>query len=62
VKRLIIYTPQKILLWLSKQEGEVGEECVRRGRGTFRSGSLKGRDHLIDLGVDGRIMLKWISN
>jgi len=26
---------------------------------TFWSGNLKGRDHLGDKGVDGRIILKW---
>jgi hypothetical protein len=29
-------------------------------RTKFLLGSLKGRDHLQDLGVDGRIILKWI--
>jgi hypothetical protein len=28
----------------------------------FWWGNLRGRDHLEDLGVDGRIMLKWIFN
>jgi hypothetical protein len=42
--------------------GEVGEECVRRRRGTFWLGILKERDHLIDVGVDVRIILKCISN
>jgi hypothetical protein len=26
----------------------------------FKSGNLKGRDHLEDLGIDGRIILEWI--
>jgi hypothetical protein len=26
----------------------------------FRSGDLRERDHLKDLGVDGKIILKWI--
>jgi hypothetical protein len=26
----------------------------------FGLGNLKGRDHLEDLGVDGKIILKWI--
>jgi hypothetical protein len=27
---------------------------------SFQSGKLKGRDHLEDLDVDGRIILKWV--
>jgi hypothetical protein len=26
----------------------------------FLSGNLKGRDHLADLGADGKIILEWI--
>jgi hypothetical protein len=26
----------------------------------FRLGNLKGRDHLEDLGVDGKIILEWM--
>jgi hypothetical protein len=26
----------------------------------FWSGNPKGRDHLVDVGVDGRIILEWI--
>jgi hypothetical protein len=32
----------------------------RRGTTGFWSGDLKVRDHLEDLGVDGRIILGWI--
>jgi predicted small integral membrane protein len=28
----------------------------------FQSEILKGKDHLIDLGVDGNIILKWVLN
>jgi hypothetical protein len=32
------------------------EKCAQ----IFWLGNLKGKDHLEDLGVDGRILLKWI--
>jgi hypothetical protein len=32
------------------------EKCVRG----FGGGYLKERDHLNDLGIDGRVILKWI--
>jgi len=28
----------------------------------FQSGNLKGRDHLEDIHIDGRIILKWFLN
>jgi len=43
----------------------VGVTCSTHGRGEkfieFRSDNLKGIDHLQDQGVDGRIILRWIS-
>jgi hypothetical protein len=35
----------------------MGREVVHTG---FWLGKLRGRDHLEDLGVDGRIILRWI--
>jgi hypothetical protein len=48
-----------------KKNGElmpIGIKCVRRGEvfTGFWLGSPKGRDHWEDLGVGGRITLRWI--
>jgi hypothetical protein len=36
--------------------------CVQKKRNTYkvRQGNVKERDHLEDLGIDGKITLKWI--
>jgi len=38
--------------------------CVREGRGSdgFWWGGLRERDHLVSVGIDGRIILRWILN
>jgi hypothetical protein len=45
----------KRMRW-KKHIKRIGDRCIQG----FGWGSLKERDHLEDLGVDGRIMLKWI--
>jgi putative hemolysin len=40
--------------------GHVARMVRREMRTKFWMESLKGRDHAKDLGVDGRIILKWI--
>jgi hypothetical protein len=44
----------------------IGGACGTYGRqkGAYRVlvGRLEGKNHLEDLGIDGRIMLKWIFN
>jgi hypothetical protein len=44
------------------KEDEMGGECSMYGgmrmHTKFRLGSMKGRDHLEDLGIDGRIILE----
>jgi hypothetical protein len=47
------------------KEGEVEGACIIHGRyekilQNFRRKTLKGRDHLEDMSVDWRIVLKWI--
>jgi hypothetical protein len=41
----------------------MGKACITHIRGEmhikFQSENSKGRDHLQDLGVDGRIIIKW---
>jgi hypothetical protein len=43
----------------------MGRACSTRGKGekrveSFGRQTLNGRDHLKDLGLDGRIILEWI--
>jgi hypothetical protein len=47
------------------ENNEVGRACsVYGGKGEMHTGfwwkNLGGRDHMEDLGIDGRILLKWI--
>jgi hypothetical protein len=52
------------IIYFKKHEAAVqrgtcgGEE--KRGAYRISLGNLRARDHLEDLGVDGRIILKWI--
>jgi hypothetical protein len=39
---------------------EMGETCSRRGRYEICIQDFNGKDHMRDLGVDGRVILKWI--
>jgi hypothetical protein len=65
MRSFINYILHQILLELSNQEDELGRDVPRREEmiymhRKFWLESLKGRDHLEDLGVDGRILLKRI--
>jgi hypothetical protein len=40
--------------------GHVGHVGVRRCMKGFWWGDLRGKRHLADLGIDGKIILKWI--
>jgi hypothetical protein len=45
------------------EKNEIGGACsAYGGRGAYRVlvGNLRERDHLVDPGVDGRIILRWI--
>jgi hypothetical protein len=49
------------------KEDEMGRACVMHGRceksmQNFLSGNLKGKDHLGDLGISMRVILKWMLN
>jgi hypothetical protein len=43
---------------------EMSQACSTHGSNEmyteFWSGNLKGRDHMEDLGVDGRIIIEWV--
>jgi hypothetical protein len=49
--------------YYNEQDDEMSRECSTHGamgkEYTILVYSLKGRDHSEDLGVDGRIVLKW---
>jgi len=40
--------------------GRVARTEETRNSTKFWFGNLKGRDHLVDLDIDGRIILEWI--
>jgi hypothetical protein len=61
----MIRTAHQILLRSLYEENQVGGACGTYGRQErciqdFGGGNLRKRDHLEDLGIDGRIILKWI--
>jgi len=55
----MIYTPHQMLFDLSNKEkwANGGEEKYTQ---SFGWGNLRKRDHLEDLGLDGRMILKWM--
>jgi len=62
----MISTPHQILFGDKIEKNEMGGACSAcGGRGEaytgFWWGNLRERDHLENLGVDGRIIFRWIS-
>jgi hypothetical protein len=62
----MIRTPQLILLGGQIKKDGMGGACGIRGRNKMRTSfwwvNLKKRDNLQDLGVDGSIILKLVTN
>jgi hypothetical protein len=42
------------------KKSEMGEACGTYGKQNFGGEDLRGKDHLEDLGADGKIMSRWI--
>jgi len=63
MRSFFIFPRHKIFVFRSRilrWAGYVARVCVRRGVHTgFWWGNLRERDHREDIGIDGRIILKW---
>jgi hypothetical protein len=65
-KEILIYAFHLILLVTQSNRvptaGYVARMCDKCSHAIFQLVDLRGRDHLGELDIDGRIMLKWILN